>query len=158
MFRKSDQGSINTLLDSIADGIFIIDCEQTITYFNHAAEKITAVKKEQAIGRKCYEVLGGQSDECKKQCFLKESMLTGKEILSRKINIVKSDGQEIPVTISASVVRNEHGDVIGGVETMRDITAMEFLRKKIKGQFSISDIITQNHEIRKILNILPDIA
>ena len=63
MFRKSDQGSINTLLDSIADGIFIIDCEQTITYFNHAAEKITAVKKEQAIGRKCYEVLGGHSDE-----------------------------------------------------------------------------------------------
>ena len=158
MFSKSDQGPINTLLDSIADGIFVIDCEQTITYFNHAAEKITGVQKEQAIGKKCFEVLGGQSDECKKQCFLKESMLTGKEILSRKINIVRSDGQEIPVTISASVVRNEHGDVIGGVETMRDITAMEFLRKKIEGQFSISDIITRNHEIRKILNILPDIA
>ncbi|NNK94918.1 MAG: sigma 54-interacting transcriptional regulator [Desulfobacterales bacterium] len=41
---------------------------------------------------------------------------------------------------------------------MRDITAIEFLRKKIEGQCSISDIITKNKEIRKILDILPDIA
>ena len=158
MFKKADQHCVTTLLDSIADGIFIIDCEQTITYFNHAAQKITGVKKEQAVGRKCYEVLGGHSDACKQYCFLKESMLTGEEKLSRKTTIVRSDGHEIPVTISASVVRNERGEVIGGVETMRDITAMEFLRKKIKGQYSISDIITRNNEMRKILDILPDIA
>jgi PAS domain S-box-containing protein len=158
VFKKSDQDCINTIIDYIADGIFIIDCEQTINYFNHAAEKITGLKKEEAIGKKCYEVLGGSSDKCKKQCFLKESMLTGEEKLSRKTTIFKSDGQQIPVTISASVVRDKRGDVIGGVETMRDITAMEFLRKKIKGQCSISDIISRNQEIRKILDILPDIA
>jgi PAS domain S-box-containing protein len=158
VFNKSDQDCINTIIDSIADGIFIIDCEQTITYFNHAAEKITGVRREQAVGRKCFEVLGGSSDKCKKQCFLKESMLTGEEKLSRKTKIFRSDGQQIPVTISASVVRNKSGEVIGGVETMRDITAMEFLRKKIEGQYSISDIITKNAEIRKILDILPDIA
>ncbi len=158
MIKKIDQDWNNIILDSIADGIFTIDCEQTITYFNHAAEKLTGVKKEQAVGKKCYEVLGGSTDRCKKQCFLKESMLTGKEKLSTKTNIVRSDGQQIPVTISASVVRNELGEVIGGVETMRDITAIEFLRKKINGQYSISDIISQNQEIRKILDILPDIA
>ncbi|MEJ2056428.1 MAG: sigma 54-interacting transcriptional regulator [Desulfofustis sp.] len=158
MFNKSDKDCINTIIDSIADGIFIIDCEQTITYFNHAAEKITGVSKEQAIGKKCFEILGGSSDKCKKQCFLKESMLTGEEKLSRKTTIFRSDGEQIPVTISASVVRNKSGEVIGGVETMRDITAMEFLRKKIEGQWSISDIISKNAEIRKILDILPDLA
>jgi len=158
VIKQSDQDWNNIILDSIADGIFTIDCEQNITYFNHAAEKITGVKKEQAVGKKCYEVLGGDSDQCKKHCFLEESMLTGEEKLSRKTNIVRSDGQQIPVTISASVVRNELGEVIGGVETMRDITAIEFLRKKIEGQYSISDIISKNHEIRKILDILPDIA
>jgi PAS domain S-box-containing protein len=158
VFKKNDQNCVNIIIDSIADGIFIIDCEQTITYFNHAAEKITGVKKEQAVGKKCYEVLGGGSANCKKQCFLKESMLTGEEQLSRKTDIVRSDGQRIPVSISASVVRNERGEVVGGVETMRDITEMEFLRKKFEGQCSISDIISKNHEIRKILDILPDIA
>jgi len=158
MFKKGDQDCINTLLDFIADGVFIIDCEQTITYFNRAAEKLTGLKKEQAIGKKCYELLGGYSDECKKQCFLKESMLSGESKLSRKTDILRSDGQKIPVTISASVVRDEHGEVVGGVETVRDITAMEFLRKKIRGQCSISDIITRNSEMGKILEILPDIA
>ena len=158
MIKQHDQNWNNIILDSIADGIFTIDCKQTITYFNHAAEKITGLKKEQAVGKKCYEVLGGSSIECKKQCFLKESMLTGEEKLSRKTNIVRSDGQQIPVTISASVVRDEFGEVIGGVETMRDISAIEFLRKKIEGQWSISDIISKNNEIRKILDILPDIA
>ena len=158
MFKKSDHDSVNIVIDSIADGIFIIDREQTIKYFNHAAEKLTGVEKEQAVGKKCYEVLGGSSDKCQKQCFLKESMLTGEDQISRKTSIVRIDGQQIPVSISASVVRNEFGDIIGGVETMRDITAMEYLRKKVDGQYSISDIITKNHEIKKILDILPDIA
>ena len=158
MFRNSDQDCVNTILDSIADGIFIIDCEQIIRYFNHAAEKITGLRKDQAIGKKCHEVLGGNRDECKKKCFLQESMLTGEEKLSRKINIIRRDGHHVPVTISASVVRDDSGEIIGGVETMRDITAMEFLRKKIEGHCSISDIITRNHEVKKILDILPDIA
>ena len=158
MISKSDQDWNNIILNSIADGIFTIDCEQTITYFNHAAEKITGVKIEQAIGKKCYEVLGGSSDHCRQHCFLKESMLTGEKKISRKTNIVRSDGQQIPVTISASVVRNELGEVIGGVETLRDISEIEFLRKKIEKQYSTFDIISKNHEIRKILDILPDIA
>jgi PAS domain S-box-containing protein len=158
VITKSDQDWNNIILDSIADGIFTIDCEQNITYFNRAAEKLTGVKIDQAIGKKCYEVLGGSSAQCKMKCFLKESMQTGEEKISRKTTIVRSDGQQIPVTISASVVRNESGEVIGGVETLRDISVLEFLRKKIEGHCSIRDIISKNSEIRKILDILPDIA
>jgi PAS domain S-box-containing protein len=158
VITKSDQDWNNIILDSIADGIFTIDCEQNITYFNRAAEKLTGVKIDQAIGKKCYEVLGGSSAQCKMKCFLKESMQTGEEKISRKTTIVRSDGQQIPVTISASVVRNESGEVIGGVETLRDISVLEFLRKKIAGHCSIRDIISKNSEIKKILDILPDIA
>ena len=158
VIKKREQDWNNVILDSIADGIFTVDCEQTITYFNHAAEKITGVKSEQAVGKKCYEILGSSSNQCKDKCLLRESMLTGKEKICRKTNILRSDGQQIPVTISTSVVRNEFGEVIGGVESLRDISAIEFLRKKIEGRYSIYDIISKNHEIRKILDILPDIA
>lgn len=146
------------ILDSIADGIFTIDCEQNITYFNRAAEKITGVKSEKALGKKCFDVLKADASQCQKKCFLKESMTTGQDSISRKITICRSDGKQIPVTISTSVVRNEKGEVIGGVETLRDISAIELLRKKINEQYTASDIITKNHEIRKILEILPDIA
>lgn len=156
MSKRQDWNTI--ILDSIADGIFTIDCEQNITYFNRAAERITGVKSKDALGKKCFEVLRADATQCKSKCFLKESMTTGKEKTSRKVNIKRSDGRQIPVTISTSVVKDDNGHIIGGVETLRDISDMEFLRKEIDKKYSASDIITKNHEIRKILDILPDIA
>ena len=46
----------NVILDSIADGVFTIDIEFNITYFNQAAETITGVSKDQALGQKCFDV------------------------------------------------------------------------------------------------------
>ncbi|MCK5516855.1 MAG: sigma 54-interacting transcriptional regulator [Desulfobulbaceae bacterium] len=159
MTSKKKQDWNDIILNSIADGIFTINCNQDITYFNSAAEKITGVKSEDALGKKCFEVLRAtDADQCESKCFLKESMTTGQEKISRKIEIIRSDGKRIPVTISTSVVRNDEGEVIGGVETLRDISAMELLRKKIEERYVFSDIITKNHEIWKILDILPDIA
>ncbi len=158
IMKKQKQDWNTIILDSIADGIFTIDCGQNITYFNRAAEKITGVKSEEALGKKCFDVLRADATRCQSKCFLKESMTTGQDEISRKINITRSDGKQIPVTISTSVVRDEEGTVIGGVESLRDISAMELLRKKIKGQYTASDIISKNHEIWKILDILPDIA
>ena len=69
VFRKKDQECINTIIDSIADGIFIIDCEQTITYFNHAAEKITGVSKEQAIGKNVLRSSGAAVKNARDNAF-----------------------------------------------------------------------------------------
>ena len=44
------------ILDSIADGVFTVDSEWRITSFNKAAERITGIKKEVAIGRYCWNV------------------------------------------------------------------------------------------------------
>jgi PAS domain S-box-containing protein len=121
--------------------------------------KITGVKSADALGKKCFKVLrAAASNRCEEKCFLKESMTTGQEKISRQIEIIRSDGKKVPVTISTSVVRDDKGKVIGGVETLRDISAMELLRKKIEERYTFSDIITKNHEIWKILDILPDIA
>ena len=158
MVKQKKEYWNNIILDCIADGIFTIDCNQNITYFNRAAEKITGVKRDKAVGKKCYEVLRADATQCQEKCCLMESIETGKDKVSRKINIIRSDGKQIPVTISTSVVRNEKGEVIGGVESLRDISAIELLRKKISEQYSIYDIISKNHEIWKILNILPEIA
>ena len=156
--KKKTQDWNDIILNSIADGIFTINCDQDITYFNYAAEKMTGVTREEALGKKCYEVLRADDQHCMHSCFLKESMTTGQDKTSRKTTIGRSDGKQIPVTISTSVVRNDKGEVIGGVETLRDISAIEMLRKKIEEKYTFSDIITKNHEIWKILDILPDIA
>jgi len=68
-----------TILDNIADGVFTVDSELKITSFNKSAEQITGVPSEEAIGRRCREVL--RTNICEESCALLQTMTTGKTML-----------------------------------------------------------------------------
>jgi len=144
------------ILDSIADGVFTVDKEFNVTSFNRAAEKITGMNSREAIGRKCFNVF--HANICQTACALKETITTGKEFIDVHVNILNLEGNIIPISISTAPLRNDRGKIIGGVETFRDLSAFEALRKEISRQYSVEDIISKNHEIQSIFEILPHIA
>ena len=148
--------NFETILDSIADGVFTIDLDFNITYFNSAAQKITGVSGDQALGKKCFDVF--RANICQTTCALGETIKTGKQSINLPINILNSDGDRIPASVSTSVLKDSQGNIIGGVEIFRDLSAMEALRKEISNRCRFEDIISKNHEIRGIFDILPDIA
>jgi len=147
---------VATILDSIADGVFTVDRQWNVTSFNRAAEKITGISRQQAIGQKCFDVL--RANICQGSCALRETIESGRQLINRPINILSSQGEQVPVSISTAVLRDENGRIVGGVETFRDLSAIELLRKEIDNRYTFQDIISKNHEIRRILDILPDIA
>ncbi len=144
------------ILDSIADGVFTVDEEWRITSFNRAAETITGISREHAVGRYCWEIF--RAGICERQCILGETMKTGQPIVNRSITIINSQGEEVPVSITTALLKDEQGRVYGGVETFRDVSQIEELRKELRGRNSFLDIITQNHEMQKLFGILPQIA
>jgi PAS domain S-box-containing protein len=146
----------DVILDSIADGVFTVDDDWNITSFNRAAERITGVSCRQAIGQKCFDVF--HASICQSACALRETMESGRQRVDRRINILNSRGEKVPVSVSTALLRSENGDVIGGVETFRDLSAVEALRKEIDEHYTFHDIVSKNHEIRRILGILPDVA
>ena len=146
----------NIILDSITDGVFTVDENMVITYFNKAAEKITGLPREQAIGQYCFEVL--RSNICEKSCALKCSLETGKDVVDRRVTILREDGREFFVSISTSLLKDEDGNFIGGVETFRDLTQLEELKKEIKKNYTFEDIISKNHLVLQILDTLPIIS
>ena len=156
MSETSEEQAREVILDSIADGVFTVDGNWNITSFNRAAEQITGVTRQQAIGQKCFDVF--HANICQSACALRETMASGRQRVDRRVNILDSRGERVPVSISTSVLRGETGEVIGGVETFRDLSAIELLRKEIDDRYTFQDIISKNHEIRRILDILPDIA
>ena len=85
-------------------------------------------------------------------------MQNGRQWVDRRVDILDSQGETIPVSISTAVLREEDGEIVGGVETFRDLSAIELLRKEIDDRYTFEDIISKNHRIRQILDILPDIA
>jgi PAS domain S-box-containing protein len=144
------------ILDSVADGVFTVDQDWNITSFNRAAEQITGIPRGEAIGKKCFDVL--RANICEDSCALRKTLESGQQRIDRRIDILNSTGEKVPVSISTSVLRDTNGKVIGGVETSRDLSAVEQLRKEIDDRYTQHDIISKNHEIRQILDILPDIA
>ncbi len=143
------------ILSSIADGVFTVDSERVITSFNRAAEKITGIPASQAIGRYCQNVF--RSDICE-NCLLQNTLETGIEAIDRPVNIINSAGEKVPISISTAVLKNENDEILGAVETFRDLSTIEHLRKELSKNYSIEDIVSKSPKMHKLFSVLPDIA
>jgi len=156
MKRRETDEFFNVILNSIADGVFTTDNGGKITFMNKAAEEITGFLSKEAIGHQCFEVF--RADICLSRCALKETLKTKKEIINLPATILKKGGQKVPISISTAVLKNERGQIIGGVETFRDLSAIEELKKELSQKYTLGDIISKNHLIHDIFSILPNIA
>jgi PAS domain S-box-containing protein len=145
-----------TILSSVADGVFTVDREWQITSFNRAAERITGIPAGQAIGKHCSEVF--HADICERGCALRQTLETARELIEIPAKILSSRGRSIPISVSTAVLRDAEGTLIGGVETFRDLSAIEQLRREIDHQYTFEDIVGRSHAFRKIFALLPDIA
>jgi len=144
------------ILDSIADGVFTVDQQGRITSFNKAAERITGFSKEEAVGQYCHEIF--RSNLCFEACALKHTAETTETIVNLEVNILNRDNKEIPISISTAVVRDDSGNVVGAVETFRDLSLIKELHKEISKQYSFQDILGRSKAMLDLFQILPDIS
>jgi len=144
------------ILDSIADGVFTVDEEWRITSFNRAAEEITGIPRAEAVGRQCCDVF--KASICESDCALKHTLETGQQTINKAVYILTADGERIPISISTALLIDGKGQTIGGVETFRDLSVVEDLRKEIARKFTFADIISKNHKMQELFDILPEIA
>ncbi len=140
------------IIDSIADGVFTVDKDWKITSYNRAAEKITGIGKDDAIGRYCWEVF--KASICEQRCSLRQTIESGQPIVNQPIFIINSEGERIPISISTAILKDANGTLVGGVETFRDLSVIEELRKELTSQYSFLDIISKNKEMQRLFGML----
>ena len=144
------------ILNSITDGVFTVDLEWRIRFFNRAAEEITGVSADDAIGLPCCEVF--RANVCESTCVLKYTMETQKPVINRPVVILRVDGKEVPISVSTALLKDTSGRIIGGVETFRDLSLVETLRREIDRQYRFQDIISKSPAMRRLFSILPEVA
>lgn len=112
------------LLDSMFDGVYFVDTERRITYWNPAAERITGYSREEVLGRSCADNLLRHIDAhgcelCLEGCPLSATMRDGN---SRETSVFLHHalGHRIPVSVRTSPVRDDNGQIIGAVEIFCD--------------------------------------
>jgi PAS domain S-box-containing protein len=147
---------ITEILDSISDGVFTVDKEWKVTSFNAAAEKITGIRRKEAIGQKCWEVF--RADVCEHECVLRKTMETGKSIINRTVHIVNYSSRKVPISVSTALLKDKEGNITGGVETFRDLSEVEELRRELLDKHTFHDIVTADHRMLRIFDTLPAIA
>ena len=156
MISRETPRQHDPILDSITDGVFTVDSEWRITSFNRAAEQITGIDRAEATGQRCCDVF--RASICETSCALRQTLDTGKPVINKTVYIVNTRGERIPISISTAVLKDGRGQTIGGVETFRDLSHVEELRKELHSSYSFADIIGRSPAMRLLFDILPEVA
>ncbi|WP_415718740.1 sigma-54 interaction domain-containing protein [Maridesulfovibrio sp.] len=146
----------SSVLDSLADGVFTVDRDWNITFFNEAASRITGVPADEAVGSKCWDVF--HSSLCDGDCALRACMKDCGRISNKSIFFIHADGRKVPVSISAAPLVDSTGKTIGGVESFRDLTDIQMIRREVEDSWRFEDIIGKSAQLGKVFAILPQVS
>ena len=146
----------NQLLDSVPDGVFTVDADWRITFFNRAAEQITGIRRQEALDRRCCDVF--RASICETACALKQTLATHRPVANKVVYIVNARGERIPISVSTAALKDARGKTIGGVESFRDLRLVNELRREAEQQDSFSDIIGRSATMRQLFDLLPPVA
>ena len=141
--------TLTNLLDNLYDGVYFVDLEGKITYWNKAAELISGFSAEEVIGHKCSDNILTHVDAqgnslCLGDCPLKSTI---KDSTPREAEVYMhhKNGHRIPVSVHADVLADEKGNIVGGVETFKDLTSRKAnaLRIEELERLALLDNLTQ---------------
>ena len=150
--QHSIEENCHVIFDSIEEGVFTVDLHWCITSFNQAAEKITGISREKAIGRPCLEIFC--TNVCKTDCILRKVLNTNRPVVNTPVYIIRSDKKRIPISVNATILKNRKGHIIGGVETFRDLSDLSKLQKSFHKQHSLGNIVSKNKKMLEIFSTL----
>ena len=120
------------LLNSLFDGVYYVDKERRISFWNSAAQRITGYSADEVMGSHCADNILRHTDSngrelCEQSCPLSATIEDGKV---REVNLVvhHKHGYRLPVQVRTSPVRDEQGGIVGAVEIFTDNSnAMQLL-------------------------------
>lgn len=131
-----DNNFYKEILNSLQDGIYYLDRNRIITYWNRGAEQITGYSADQVLGTSCRNNLLNHVNEtglvlCKDHCPMAATMQDGQP-REAYVYLHHAEGHRVPVQIRATPIRDEHGNIIGAVETFSRGSSPEKTERRIR--------------------------
>lgn len=128
-----------TVIDSVGDGVIVVDQGGTITLYNPAAEEITGFSRRQALGSS-FEKLFSQETTLLE--MVSKTIRTGITISDNDNVMIRTTGKVIPVGVTCYPLTLPNGENIGAILTLRDITYVRELEAAIRQADRLSTLGT----------------
>jgi len=166
MFDEEYSQYWKTIVDTMADGLMVVDPEGVIISINKAMETITGYSKDELVGQSCAILdcdtcFGARAEGHDKYCALfKEGNVT-----RRKCMLRKKDGKPLYVHKNAAVLKDSGGRVIGGVETLTDLSevvskdrVITRLRRELSSKDGFKGILGTSPAMQQIFDLISSAA
>lgn len=123
------------LLDSLYDGVYFVDRDRRITYWNHGAESLSGYSPQEAIGRNCFEnflehVDGEGCPLCLNGCPLASTICDGQP-REAEVYLRHKNGHRVPVSVRVAPLLDTSGHTIGAVEIFTDVTEKKRIERRV---------------------------
>ncbi len=156
MAGQCDSSGLRRVLDSVALGVFAVDHDWRITFFNREAERITGYTAREALGMPCRDVFGTQW--CDRHCCLQKAIRSGRNVIKVRMEILNRHKRHIPLEVTAAVLRDEEGTVLGGVESILDLTARQVLEKHVRMSYRFADMVGRAPAMQRLFDTVRVVA
>src|SRR5512138_2216566 len=125
-----------TIVENMQDGVYFVDQDRRITYWNRAAERITGYTAAEVVGRGCADNFLVHVDAtgrqlCDGSCPLVDSMQDGRAH-EAEVYLHHKQGHRLPVWVRTAPILGSDGRFIGAVETFTDISGRLALQEQIE--------------------------
>jgi phosphoserine phosphatase RsbU/P len=152
------------ILDSLSDGVYVCDKDRRIVFWSKAAARITGWESVDVVGRRCLDDVLCHIDKdghrlCGEEfCPLHRAMVTGAQTTVGIIVFAQGkQGNRIPMEVTVAPIRDPAGEIIGGVETFRDVSAVlaDLERAKRIQALSLEADLPEDPRIRFSTHYIP---
>jgi two-component system, NtrC family, response regulator HydG len=155
-----------TVVDSIQDGVMIVDPDGTIVSANRAFEEITGYSHQEILGKSCATLNCSSCEIAREENGCHWCVMFRKGNLSRqRCTLVRKDGRTVTILKNASVIKDSDGIVTGAVETMTDITDLvaketqiENFRRELGAADRFHGMIGASAAMRRVFDLVENAA
>lgn len=147
------------LLDCIGDGVVTIGLDMKIRYMNRAMRELLGYGEGELIGQPLSCHLLVQGTICSTQdCILERAVRNREKVRNFETVIQNKDGRKIPVSLNTDLLRDEQGNLVGIVETYRDLSQINALKAKLERHETRGALVVRSKALQGILDLLPQVA
>ncbi|MCA1906685.1 MAG: sigma 54-interacting transcriptional regulator [Desulfarculus sp.] len=151
-----------SVVDTMAEGLFIVDTAGIVVFINPAAERITGYRREEVLGRPCSAFESETCLACRRDdgglaCGLFEQG----RVVNRRCTVRRKDGGLVHLLKNAVILTDAHGRVIGGVETLSDISEVvnkdrqiSGLRRELNKSYGFEGLIGESKPMAEVFALL----
>lgn len=166
MTGRELDGYWKTVVNTLRDGIMIVNTRGAIVSVNQAFEQITGYARDELIGRTCEflhcdacndAIAKGEADWC--------SLYHSGETEQRRCRIRRKDGTTIHALKNAAILKDAEGNVIGAVETLADLSEitekenqLEAFRKQLHSEDEFHGIVGSSPAMQQVFDMIENAA